>query len=242
MKIIPAIDIINGQCVRLTKGDYGQKKVYDNDPVEVAQTWQDQGAELIHLVDLDGAKAGHPCNFEVIKRLKKQTNCALEIGGGIRTLAHIEQYLDIGIERLILGTVIFKEPKLLEQAAHQYAQNIIIGLDIKDGQPAVSGWQDVVELDFAELLQKFQNLNLNEIIFTVISRDGMLQGCDLAAIETLLQKWPGQVIASGGVTSSQDITGLLALNEKYNQRISGAIVGKALYEKKTTLPVLIDLV
>lgn len=235
MIIIPAIDMIGGRCVRLVQGDYRRKTEYSDDPAAAARRWQEEGAELIHLVDLDGAKAGTPRHIETVRSVRGAVTCELEIGGGVRSLADIETYLDMGVERVVLGTVIFRDRKLFQEAAERYGERIVVGLDVKDGRPAVSGWGDTVQEGVNDTLTVIEATPVRDIIFTEISRDGMMSGCDIEAVRRLLDATGKTVIASGGVSSLEDVNRLTTLSLAYNGRLRGAIVGKALYEGVLTL-------
>ena len=233
MKIIPAIDIRGGNCVRLFQGDYAKETVYGTDPAAQAKAWQDAGAEIIHLVDLDGAKAGHPVNLEAIEAICKAVTIPCELGGGIRTVEDAKQVLDLGISRVILGTVACDNPKLAETFISQFGtEKIVVGIDAKDGKVATRGWIETSSTDAFALARKLYLFGVSRIIYTDIATDGALCGPNLKSVANLCDLIPEcNVIASGGVSSAKDIADLNALG-KVN--LEGAIVGKALYDGRVT--------
>lgn len=222
-QILPAIDMIGGECVRLVKGDYAQKTVYASDPVAKAKEFETMGAKYIHLVDLDGAKAGQPVNAEIIKSIAEETTLFTEVGGGIRSMEHIEAYLDAGLQRIILGTSAVRNKSLVEEAAKKYGKNIAVGIDAKDGMVAIEGWEEKSTIDALEFAKTMAALGVGTIIYTDISRDGMLIGPNLDAMETMAKAVDIDVIASGGVTKNSDVLDLKATG------VAGVIIGKAIY-------------
>lgn len=223
MRIYPAIDIIDSHCVRLIRGDYSQKTVYSESPIEVAKKWESLGGEFIHVVDLDGAKSGDMPNFKLISEIAAAVSIPIEVGGGIRSMECADRYLSAGVDRVILGTAALKDPQFAEAAAKKYGDRIAVGIDAKDGKVAVSGWEDVSDvsaLDFAVIMQ---NVGVKNIIYTDIATDGMLSGPNLDAMQEMLERVDINIIASGGVTSIDDIAALK------NIGVHGAIIGKALY-------------
>ena len=233
MKIIPAIDIRGGNCVRLFQGDYAKETVYGTDPAAQAKAWQDAGAEIIHLVDLDGAKAGHPVNLEAIEAICKNVTVPCELGGGIRTVEDAGKVLDLGISRVILGTVACDDPKLAETFISQFGtEKIVVGIDAKDGKVATRGWIETSTTDAFELARKLYLFGVSRIIYTDIATDGALCGPNLKSVANLCDLIPEcNVIASGGVSSAKDIADLNALGKS---NLEGAIVGKALYDGRVT--------
>lgn len=229
--LYPAIDIRDGQCVRLFKGDYAQETVYGH-PLEMAQKWVEQGAEWIHLVDLDGAKAGEPVNHELIVQIAQEVNVPVQIGGGIRHIEQVEAYLSKGIERVILGTSAIKNPEFVKEALRQFGARIAIGLDARNGFVATEGWLESSEVRTEELALRLVEQGAETFIFTDISKDGTLAGPNLEATAELAEKVGKEVIASGGVSSLKDIRDLSVLSPK---GVAGAIVGKALYQPVFTL-------
>lgn len=222
-QILPAIDLIDGQCVRLLQGDYAQKTIFGNDPVAKAGEFLNLGADAIHLVDLDGAKKGCPVNAGVIKAVKRKTGLFAEVGGGIRTMADIEMYLEAGLDRVILGTSAVRDKGLVVDAAKKYGRQIAVGIDAKDGTVAISGWEEKSDLDAVEFAKAVAGLGVATIIYTDISRDGMLAGPNLAAMEKMAAAVDVAVIASGGVTRDSDVAALKATG------VAGVIIGKAIY-------------
>lgn len=233
MKIIPAIDIRGGNCVRLFQGDYAKETVYGTDPAAQAKAWQDAGAEIIHLVDLDGAKAGHPVNLEAIEAICKAVTIPCELGGGIRTVEDAKAVLDLGISRVILGTVACDNPKLAETFISQFGtEKIVVGIDAKDGKVATRGWIETSATDAFALARKLYLFGVSRIIYTDIATDGALCGPNLKSVANLCDLIPEcNVIASGGVSSAKDIADLNALGKA---NLEGAIVGKALYDGRVT--------
>ncbi|HIZ78096.1 MAG TPA: 1-(5-phosphoribosyl)-5-[(5-phosphoribosylamino)methylideneamino]imidazole-4-carboxamide isomerase [Firmicutes bacterium] len=222
-QILPAIDMIDGQCVRLIQGDYGKKTVFAPDPVAKAKEFQALGADSIHLVDLDGAKAGYPVNHDIVKRVKKETGLFAEVGGGIRKMEEIEMYLEAGLDRVILGTSAVRNRKLVEEAAKKYGKNIAVGIDAKDGMVAIEGWEEKSNLNALDFAKTIADLGVATIIYTDISRDGMLMGPNLKAMKDIVSAVPSRVIASGGVTKESDVEDLK------NTGVGGVIIGKAIY-------------
>ncbi len=235
MRLYPAIDIIDGQCVRLSQGDYQKKTTFSEDPLAVAKKWEEQGGEFLHLVDLDGAKTGDMPNFDLIISIAKELKIPVEIGGGIRTMDAVSRYLDNGVNRVILGTAAIRNPEFVKEAVEKYGERIVVGIDAKDGMVAISGWEEVSSVSALELAGQMEKLGVKTIIYTDIATDGMLKGPNVSAMEEMVNHVSVDVVASGGVSSLAD----LELLSKTG--VEGAIVGKALYtghmelEKAVTL-------
>ena len=230
IKIVPAIDLIDGRCVRLTRGDYGQQKTYDGSPVDVARSYADAGVERIHLVDLSGAKAGAPCNLGTLEAIAGAVSCELEWGGGIGTTEALKSVFDAGATHAIAGSVAALKPELFEQWLDLYGARMILGADVRDGRVAVKGWLEEAPLTIDQLVERFLPRGLRECIVTDIARDGMLQGPSIGLYTRIQTAWPGVVFTvSGGVSSLEDLRALDALGLKK------AIVGKAIYENRITL-------
>lgn len=228
MLLIPAIDLKDGKCVRLRQGRMEDDTVFSDNPVEVAGRWVDAGAKRIHLVDLDGAFAGKPRNAEVVTAIAKAyPNLPVQIGGGIRDEATIEAYLNAGVQYVIIGTKAVQEPQFVREMAAKFTGHVIVGLDAKDGKVATDGWATVSEFDVIDLATQFQNDGVVAIIYTDISRDGMMQGVNVEATVRLARAISIPVIASGGITNLDDIH---ALGTVANDGIMGAITGRAIYE------------
>ena len=226
MIIIPAIDLKEGRCVRLEQGLMEKDTVYSDDPAAQARIWQEQGGELLHIVDLDGAFAGVPKNRETIAAIVAALDIPTELGGGIRDLKTIEAYLDLGITRVILGTVAKENPQLVAEACRLFPGRIVVGIDAKDGKVAVRGWADVTEKRATELAREMEGFGVEAIIYTDIARDGMMQGPNIEATRQLAESISIPVIASGGVSSLKDLENLMAVE---SSGVVGVITGKAIY-------------
>lgn len=229
MEIFPAIDIRNGNVVRLTEGDYNRMTVYGSSPLEMAETFIKKGAKNLHMVDLDGAKDGAPVNFDVIKSVAETGKLFTEVGGGIRDEKRIEDYLSLGVNRVILGTVAVRNFKFVEESVKKYGDKIAVGVDARDGKVAVSGWLETTEIDSLEFCRKLRDAGVKTVIYTDISKDGTLSGTNLEIYEKLSEIKGLDVIASGGITFEDEIKKLADMNTY------GAIVGKAVYAGKLDL-------
>ena len=223
MYIYPAIDLYGGKAVRLFKGDYAQMTVYSDDPVSVAKDFAAAGASHIHLVDLEGAKIGKPANLDTIRAIVETTGLFVEVGGGIRDMETVDSYLAIGVSRVILGTAAVKDPDFLMAALQKYGEKIAVGVDLKDGFVAIKGWTETSDLKAEEFFEKMQKLGVRTIICTDISRDGAMKGTNRALYRVLSNKFDIDLIASGGVSSMEDVTALA------DMKLHGAIIGKAYY-------------
>ena len=226
MIVIPAIDLKEGKCVRLEQGLMEKDTVYSDNPAEMARHWQAEGGELLHLVDLDGAFAGVPKNREAIQAIVAAVDIPTELGGGIRDLETIEAYLSLGIDRVILGTVAKENPALVGEACRRFPGRIVVGIDAKGGLVAVRGWAEMTEKKAIDLAREMEGLGVTAIIYTDIARDGMMQGPNLEATAALAEAISIPVIASGGVSSLDDIRNLLKIEAS---GIEGVITGKAIY-------------
>lgn len=223
MLIYPAIDLFEGKAVRLLRGDYAQMTVYSEHPEEIALDFAAQGASRIHLVDLEGAKSGETPNFDTVLRIKKTSGLFCEIGGGVRNMEVIARYLDAGIDRVILGTAAVTQPGFVAEAAAKYGEKIAVGVDVKDGYVAVKGWTEKSEEEAFAFCRRMNDIGVRTLICTDISRDGAMQGTNLNLYRELSQSLGMQIIASGGVSSMDDVRALAAMD------IHGAIIGKAYY-------------
>lgn len=226
MNIYPAIDLRGGNCVRLVKGDFSRETVYSTDPGAMAKKWADEGASCIHVVDLDGAVAGESRNLLSIDAILKQGNIPIEVGGGIRTLEHIARLLDRGVHQVILGSAAVKNPELVKEACDRYPGRIVVGIDAKNGDVAVEGWEASGHIQVEDLARKMAEAGVRRIIFTDIARDGMLSGVNVEATVNVAQASGLAVTASGGVASLED---LKILKKRETDGIEGCIIGKALY-------------
>ncbi|AWB42909.1 1-(5-phosphoribosyl)-5-[(5-phosphoribosylamino)methylideneamino]imidazole-4-carboxamide isomerase [Paenibacillus sp. CAA11] len=224
--IYPAIDIRGGKCVRLVQGDYARETVYNENPIEVAKSWETEGGSYIHLVDLDGAKAGQPVNAELIGQIAKAVQVPVQVGGGLRSLADVERLLGLGVQRVIIGTAAIEDREFTEAVLGRYGDRVAIGIDARNGLVATRGWLETSEVEAEALAKELASKGAETFIFTDISRDGMMQGPNVDAIVSLAQASGRTVIASGGVTVQDD---LLRLAEHAAEGVGGAIVGKALY-------------
>ncbi|MBS1949666.1 MAG: Phosphoribosylformimino-5-aminoimidazole carboxamide ribotide isomerase [Cytophagales bacterium] len=231
MKIIPAIDIIEGKCVRLTQGDFGQMKVYRKNPAEVALEFQDVGMEYLHLVDLDGAKKGKVVNWKVIEEIQDKTVLTIDFGGGVKTDEEVEHLLNLGINQINVGSLAVQEPKKFIGWLHKYGpDNFILSADVKNENIMINGWQESVNFRLFNLVIEFINQGLEYLTCTDIGSDGMLQGPNIGLYKKLKQRFPSlKINASGGVSSADDIKALNFLN------LHGVIIGKAIYEGRINL-------
>ena len=223
MDVIPAIDLINGKCVRLFQGDYNQKTVYSDDPAAVARRWQEAGAEMLHIVDLDGAAAGQPQNLPAIESILKETGLSVELGGGIRDEATIARLLEMGIERVILGTIALEQPELTEKLCRKFGGAIVIGIDARDGFVATHGWKKESTVKAVDLAQEMAAKGMRRILYTDIKRDGTLTKPGYEAISVLVRSLTVPVVAAGGIAKLKHLVKLKELG------VEGAVVGKALY-------------
>ncbi|MFR1632737.1 MAG: 1-(5-phosphoribosyl)-5-[(5-phosphoribosylamino)methylideneamino]imidazole-4-carboxamide isomerase [Oscillospiraceae bacterium] len=224
MKIYPAIDIRGGNAVRLLQGDYDRETVYSLNPVEVARKFKEAGATCLHVVDLDGALEGDLINKDIIKRIVSETGLYVEAGGGVRSLQRIEQYLSAGVSRVILGSAAAENFTLVVDAVKFFGGKVAVGVDAKDGKVAVHGWKKVTDIDAVDFCRKLREVGLHTVIYTDISRDGMLGGANLAAYEELVKIKGLRIIASGGISGTDEIKKLTAMN------VRGVVLGKALYD------------
>lgn len=234
MIIFPAIDILNGKCVRLIQGDYNQEKVYSDSPVDMAKEWEQKGAEYIHIVDLDGAKTGDSINKEVIKNIANTVNIPIQVGGGIRNMDIIDYFLSNGVARVIIGTAAITNRNFLIEAVSKYREKIAVSLDARNGYIATDGWTDTSDVSALDLLKELEKIGVKTIVYTDIAKDGMLQGPNLEEQKAINEATSIDVIASGGVTTTEDVKNLIDLN------MYGAIIGKALYDGKLDFEQLLE--
>ena len=222
MKIFPAIDLRDGKAVRLYQGDYDQMTVYSEDPVDVARSFKEKGASCLHLVDLDGAKDGQLVNFETIRRIVEEVDLFVEVGGGIRDEERIRQYLELGVDRVILGTAAVKEPEFLKKMVAEYGEKIAVGVDARDGYVAVNGWKEITDQESFSFCRYLRGMGVKTVIYTDISKDGGLEGTNMDAYRKLQEIEGLEVNASGGISFEREITELKTI-------VSAAILGKAIY-------------
>ncbi|MBR0261964.1 MAG: 1-(5-phosphoribosyl)-5-[Selenomonadaceae bacterium] len=235
MIIFPAIDLRGGKCVRLIQGDFDKETVYSDDPQATALKWQGMGAKFLHVVDLDGARKGSPQNLDAIKKILDAIEIPIEVGGGIRTLDDAEKLLSLGVRRVILGSVAVENPALVEEAVKKFGDKIVVGIDARDGIVAVHGWEKSGNVKVVELAKKIVAAGVKTIIYTDISKDGMLSGVNAEIFSELQNSSGAEIIASGGVKSLEDIRALKSA------KISGVIVGKAIYTGALDLKSAIEL-
>ena len=232
MKLIPAIDLMNGKCVRLFKGDFNKRKDFSKEPHEQAKHWEKEGAKCIHIVDLDAAKTGMPTNDKSIKKIVNEVNIPIQIGGGIRSLERIEQLLSYGIDKVIMGTSAIENKELVKDLSNKYPKRIIIGIDAKDGKVSTRGWLKQSNVLATDLVKEFSYFKIASFVVTDINTDGTLEGTNEVFIKRILEITDVPIIASGGVGSISD---LLSLTKFEYSGLYGVIVGKALYENKFTI-------
>ena len=235
MELFPAIDLIGGCAVRLVKGDYAQKTVYSENPAEVAKSFAAAGAKYLHVVDLEGAKDGGTPNLETIKNIVEKGGLLVEVGGGIRSEEVIKKYLDAGVFRVILGTAAVQNPAFLEEMVQKYGEKIAVGVDIKDGMVAIKGWTEVSAESCFDFCEKLQKIGVKTIICTDISKDGLLSGTNLELYKELSEKFSVDIVASGGVTTLDDVKKLADMG------MYGAILGKALYTRNIDQKAAVEL-
>ncbi len=224
MILFPAIDIRNGKCVRLVQGDYNKEKIYSDSPAETAKRWIDKGAEYLHIVDLDGARTGNSANRSVIKLIAKQTNVPIQVGGGIRQMDIIEEYIQAGVSRVIIGTAAINDPSFLKKAVDRFGKKIAVSLDARGGYVATDGWTDTSSVKALDLVKELEKVGVETIVYTDILKDGMLEGPNFEELDAMNRATDIDVIASGGVSTKADV-------EKLRESdMYGAIIGKALYD------------
>lgn len=229
MKIFPAIDIRNGKCVRLVQGDYDQEIIYGDSPVDMAKYWEKEQAEYLHIVDLDGAKSGGSMNRLIIEEIVKALAIPVQVGGGVRSMACIDQYIQNGVARVIIGTAAIKNLDFVKEAVERYGDQIAVSIDARDGYVATEGWTETSSISAVDLLNTLEKIGVKTIVYTDIAKDGMLQGPNIEELRTIQQATTIDVIASGGITTEENVRKLAEMN------IYGAIIGKALYEDKISL-------
>lgn len=238
MIIIPAVDIKNGRCVRLLQGRKDEETVFSNDPVRMARKWDDEGAELIHVIDLDGAFEKSPQNMNSIKKIIESVNAGVQVGGGIRDKKTIRMFIDLGAKRVIIGTEAIKNPKLVKDACKEFPGRIVVGIDARNGMVAIEGWTETTKIKAVDLAKQFEDCGVAAINFTDIYRDGMQTGPNIKETMIISESVSIPVVASGGVSTIEDIKKLIQL-EKFG--VTGIITGRALYSKNLNLKEAIEL-
>lgn len=229
MIIFPAIDIKDGNCVRLKQGDFNKQDIYFNDPLQVAKKWESFGSEFIHIVDLDGAKSGESRNFEIIKKIAKEVKIPIQVGGGIRSKEVVDTYLKAGVNRVILGTSAINNRELLVELVKEYKEKIVVSIDAKDGMVAIDGWINLSEIKSVEFIKELEEIGVKTIVYTDIAKDGMMEGPNFDMYDQVLKENNIDVIASGGVSTIEDVKRLS------DMKMYGAIIGKSLYIEKIDL-------
>ncbi len=234
MQIYPAIDIIDGKAVRLSQGSFDNVTVFNDTPADAAKDWVDAGATYIHIVDLDGARYGKTFVIDIIKDIKSKFDIKIETGGGVRTMKDIDDRIEAGASRVIIGTAAVKNPELVKAAVEKYGNKIAVGVDAKNGMVAISGWEEVSDISAVELCLKMKDYGVNTVIYTDISKDGMMCGPNIESTKDLIEKTGMDIIASGGVSKMEDIENVNSINA------AGVIIGKALYNGALDLKEVID--
>ncbi len=229
MEIIPAIDLRHGKCVRLYQGNYNVETIFSEDPVSMAHNWQSLGARRLHIVDLDGAAQGEPCNDSVVGEIVSQVNVPVQVGGGVRTMESIKRFLDLGVDRVILGTVAIESPDLVRETSREFNDHIVVSIDARDGYVKGRGWKAESDLTTGEVIQQMESCGVGRFIYTDISRDGTLTEPNFVEIERFTSQTSKPVIAAGGIASVQHLTRLVGLG------VEGAIVGRAIYTQDIDL-------
>ncbi len=239
MLIIPAIDIKEGRCVRLTEGQFEDVEIFSDDPVMMAVKWADKGAKMLHVVDLDGARYGKLANISLVEQIIKKVNIPVQVGGGIRSYKEVERLINLGTSRIILGTILWKDKVLAKRLFDEFSEKIIAGIDARDGHVAIEGWQNITSIDALDFAGEMERLGVRRIIYTDIKRDGTLKGPNVANIKRIIKKLNIPLIVSGGIASLTDIKEL----KKFEALgIEGIIIGKALYKGNILLEEALELV
>ncbi|MFD1205839.1 1-(5-phosphoribosyl)-5-[(5-phosphoribosylamino)methylideneamino]imidazole-4-carboxamide isomerase [Sporosarcina contaminans] len=235
MILFPAIDVRGGKCVRLIQGDYDRETIYHDAPEKMALEWQEQGAEWIHVVDLDGAKTGEFINRKAIEQILQKVNIPVQVGGGIRTMERVDALIRLGVSRVIIGTAAIKNPQFVEDAVRKYGDRIAVSIDARNGYVATDGWRNVSEVKAVDLLMKLAAAGVQTVVYTDIAKDGMLSGPNFNELQIMNEEANVNLIASGGVSSEQDIVKLKEME------LYGAIIGKALYEQQIALRSVLEV-
>lgn len=238
MQIIPAIDLLDGKVVRLTQGDYGKVKVYSENPVDIAKQWKDKGALCLHVVDLNGAKTGKPSNLKAVKDIINSIDVEVELGGGIRDTQTIEEVIKTGVDRVVLGTAVFKNKDFAKGCVSTFGEKVIFSIDVRKDAVAVDGWTKITDNSVCDCVKSFESLGLKRIIYTDILRDGMMEGPNIDGLENILKATSMEVVVSGGISTINDIKQLAKF---IPEGLTGAIIGKALYEGKIDLAEAINV-
>lgn len=232
MILYPAIDIMGGNAVRLVKGDFEAKKVYDKDPLEAARVWTEEGARFLHVVDLDGAREGHPVNLEHLRRITGELGVPVQYGGGLRSAEDVGAAIAAGAERVILGTAAFADPEFLAAVIERWPDRVLVSVDVRGGRLTTAGWTETSQITTASIVERLHGQGVRNLVYTNVDRDGMLEGPDLEEVREVAETVRGRFLYSGGIGQLADLEGLAALRQV---NLAGVIVGKALYEKRFTV-------
>jgi phosphoribosylformimino-5-aminoimidazole carboxamide ribotide isomerase len=232
--LYPAIDIRGGQAVRLLQGDYARETTYDADPVDAATRWAGEGAEFLHVVDLDGAKAGEPRNLDAVRRIADAVDCPIQVGGGLRDLASVDAVFDAGAERVVIGTAALRDPEFLDTVVAEHGERVVVSVDARGGKVSLSGWTEATERDVEETVKELGEKGVARFLCTEIDVDGTMEGPAVSELSRIATSTPAAVIASGGVGDLGDLKALAVLG-RLTPNLEGAVVGKALYEKNFTV-------
>jgi phosphoribosylformimino-5-aminoimidazole carboxamide ribotide isomerase len=232
MILYPAIDILGGNAVRLVKGDFAESKVYDDDPLDAARNWAAKGARFLHVVDLDGAKAGQPVNLEHLQRITSALDTPVQYGGGLRSLPAVRDALRAGAERVILGTAAFTDVEFLDEVLRAWPERVLVSVDVRGGQVATAGWTETTQMTMETVVARLQSRGVRSLIYTNVDRDGMMQGPDLDEVRRVAAAVRGRFLYSGGIGGLEDLRALVALRQV---NLGGVVVGKALYEHRFTV-------
>jgi phosphoribosylformimino-5-aminoimidazole carboxamide ribotide isomerase len=232
MRLYPAIDISDGKAVRLTKGDFDAKTVYEDDPLEAARAWVADGARHLHVVDLDGAKEGKPQNLHHLERMTKELGVPIQYGGGLRDIGAVRDALRAGAERVILGTAAFRDVDFLDETLAAWGERVVVSVDVRGGKVSAAGWTETTQMPADAAIERLQDRGVRQFVYTNVDKDGMLEGLDLEEVAWIASIVRGRFLISGGVGTIADLEGIASLRQV---NLAGAIVGKALYEKKFTV-------
>jgi phosphoribosylformimino-5-aminoimidazole carboxamide ribotide isomerase len=232
MRLYPAIDILDGKAVRLTKGDFDARTVYEDDPLDAARSWVEQGARYLHVVDLDGAKAGSPQNLEHLERITRELDVPVQYGGGLRDLGAARDALRAGAQRIVLGTAAFRDIDFLDEALAAWGDRVVVSVDVRGGKVSAAGWQETTQMPADDAIRRLQDRGVRQFVYTNVDKDGMLQGPDLDEVKRIAAVVRGRFLYSGGIGRLEDLEALAALRQV---NLGGVIVGKALYEGKFTV-------
>lgn len=232
MILLPAVDILDGKAVRLAKGEFEQRTVYDEDPLEAALRWVSEGARALHVVDLDGARGGAPVNLEHVQRIAERAGVPIQAGGGVRSIAAVEQLTQAGVQRVVMGTAAYRDVELLDDAIARLGDRLVVSVDARAGRLAASGWLEQTEIPIEAVIERMTARGVRRFVYSCIDRDGMMSGPDMGGIRRVASTVRGTFTYSGGISSLED---LRAINELRQVNLTGVIVGKALYERRITV-------